>query len=102
IIRPFLRGRDVKRWQAQHNGQYLIKIESSENKHHPWSGKSLAEAERIFAKTYPSIYEFQKPFRHDLKKRSDQGHYYWELRSCDYWREFEKPKLLYQDIARYF
>ena len=31
IIKPFLRGRDVKRWRTDFAEQYLIKIESSEN-----------------------------------------------------------------------
>jgi len=33
-----------------------------------------------------------------LQRRDDQGKYYWELRSCVYWNEFEKPKILYPDI----
>jgi adenine-specific DNA-methyltransferase len=32
--------------------------------------------------------------------RRDQGHYFWELRSCDYWTAFEKPKIVWQDISR--
>jgi hypothetical protein len=34
----------VKRWRTEFAEQYLIKIESSENKEHPWSGKSEKEA----------------------------------------------------------
>lgn len=30
--------------------------------------------------------------------RQDKGRYWWELRSCAYWREFERPKLSYQEI----
>ena len=33
-------------------------------------------------------------------KRDDQGKYYWELRACKYWDEFEKPKIIYPDIAK--
>jgi adenine-specific DNA-methyltransferase len=32
VLKPFLRGRDVKRWRTDFADQYLIKIESSENK----------------------------------------------------------------------
>ena len=39
VLKPFLRGRDVKRWQVKSAQQYLIKIESSENQGHPWSGQ---------------------------------------------------------------
>ena len=98
ILKPFLRGRDVKRWRTEFAEQYLIKIESSENKAHPWSDKRPKEAEEIFAATYPAIHARFEDFRSALKKREDQGKYFWELRSCIYWQEFEKPKILYPDI----
>ncbi|MGH7963607.1 MAG: Eco57I restriction-modification methylase domain-containing protein, partial [Candidatus Binatia bacterium] len=98
IIKPFLRGRDVKRWRVEFAEQYLIKIESSENKQHPWSRKSETEAEKIFKKTYPAIYEYFTPLRKKLIDRYDQGKYFWELRTCAYWQEFEQAKILYPDI----
>lgn len=99
VLKPFLRGRDVKRWRVDFGDQYLIKIESSENKPHPWSGKSEKEAEKVFGKTYPAIYERFKEFRDALKRRDDQGKYFWELRSCVYWQEFEQPKIVIPAIA---
>jgi adenine-specific DNA-methyltransferase len=101
VIKPFLRGRDVKRWNAEFGEQYLIKLESSENTKHPWSNKNAIEAEKIFSKTYPAIYKrlCSSVFREGLMKRDDQGHYFWELRSCVYWKEFSTPKILYQDLA---
>ena len=98
VLKAFLRGRDVKRWRVDFADQYLIKIESSENKKHPWSNQPEQEAEKIFAKTYPAIYEYFQQFRDRLIKREDQGKYFWELRSCKYWQEFEQPKILYPDI----
>lgn len=98
IIKPFLRGRDVKRWKAEFAEKYLIKIESSENKQHPWTKKPPKEAEEIFKQTWPSIWSWFQSFREGLIKRCDQGKYFWELRSCDYWEEFEKPKIFYPDI----
>lgn len=99
VLKPFLRGRDVKRWRVDFADQYLIKIESSENKIHPWSGKSAKVAEDIYAESYPAIHAFHEPFRAGLVKRADQGKYFWELRSCAYWQEFEQPKIVYPDIA---
>lgn len=96
ILKPFLRGRDVKRWRVEFADQYLIKIESSENKKHPWSGKE--NAEEVFASTYPAIHKWLNGFRARLIKRYDQGKYFWELRACVYWQEFEKPKVIYPDI----
>jgi hypothetical protein len=100
VIKPFLRGRDVKRWQVEFAEQYLIKIESSQNVTHPWSDQPDKEAEAIFARTYPAIHAHFEPHRARLIKRYDQGDYFWELRSCAYWEEFEKPKIAYPDIAK--
>jgi adenine-specific DNA-methyltransferase len=96
VLKPFLRGRDVKRWRTAFAEQYLIKIESSENKTHPWSDKPEKEAEKIFAKTYPAIHSFftDDGMRKKLIGRYDQGRFFWELRSCDYWEEFEQPKII--------
>jgi len=100
VIKPFLRGRDVKRWRIDFAEQYLIKIESSENKSHPWSDKGKIEAEAIFAQTYPAIYARFQEFRDKLIKRDDQGRFFWELRSCKYWQEFEQPKIIYPNICK--
>ena len=98
IIKPFLRGRDVKRWQVEPKDRWLIKIPSSENTDHPWSGKDSDAAELSFKQCYPSIYQRFQQYREDLISRSDQGHYFWELRSCAYWNQFSAPKILYPDI----
>lgn len=100
VIKPFLRGRDVKRWNVAFEDQYLIKIESSENFAHPWSGKNQAQAEEVFAKCYPAIHSRFKSveYRQALIDRYDQGRYFWELRACVYWGEFEQPKIVYPDI----
>jgi len=100
IIKPFLRGRDVKRWNVESQDLYLIRIESSENVKHAWSGLPLPEAERKFASTNPGLHGwFTAEGRRDqLIARTDQGHYFWELRSCAYWEEFDRPKII---LARF-
>jgi len=100
VLKPFLRGKDVKRWSVYFADQYLIRIESSENKHHPWSGQSAIKAERIFARTYPAIHRHFEAYRKALMERQDQGKYFWELRSCKYWEEFEQPKVAYPNICK--
>ncbi len=99
VLKPFLRGRDVKRWEVEFSEQYLIKIESSENKKHAWSDKSLGEAEHIFQKTYSAIYNHFQNFRKGLIDRDDQGQYFWELRSCAFWRDFEHSKIISTKIS---
>jgi type I restriction-modification system DNA methylase subunit len=100
LLKPFLRGKDVKRWNVNFSNVYLIKIESSENKVHPWSGKTEKEAEAIFATKYPAIYKWLVKYHEKLVKRDDQGKYYWELRSCRYWEEFEQSKITYPNICK--
>lgn len=99
ILLPFLRGRDVKRWNVEFAGQYLIRLESSENKLHAWSNSSDREAEKIFAKTYPAIHAHLTTFRVALNAREDQGKYFWELRSCAYWGEFAQSKIIVPSIS---
>ena len=35
-------------------------------------------------------------------RRADRGIFYWELRSCAYYAEFDEPKIVYPTLARYF
>lgn len=97
IIEPYLRGTDVERWRAEPKDLWLIKIPSSENITHPWSGQS--NAEEVFARTYPSIHRFMNDFREQLVKRYDQGKYFWEMRSCKYWGDFKETKILSTKVS---
>lgn len=99
IIKPFLRGRDIKRWRVEPQDLWLIRIESSENVTHPWTGLSDDEAEAVFAKSLPAIHLFMTAYRKELIKRYDQGKYFWELRSCAYWHAFEEPKIIIPAIS---
>lgn len=99
LIKPLLRGRNLRRWKAVGN-EYLITIASSVNREWPWSAATNAsEAERIFAEIYPAIHQHLNGYRERLIERDDQGRFYWELRSCAYYTEFEKSKIVYRRIA---
>ena len=39
-------------------------------------------------------------FQEELEKRQDKGNFWWELRACSYYEEFEKPKIIYPIIAK--
>jgi hypothetical protein len=102
IFKRFLRGRDVKRWVTHWEDQWHIVIPSSQNRAWPWSSAaSEREAETIFAATYPSVHWRLKQFEQALRARQDKGQYWWELRACDYYDDFEKPKIIVQCIAYY-
>lgn len=95
LIKPWLRGRDVRKWKAEWAGLYLITIPSSANQKWPWSSESNErKARSLFEKAYPAIHTHLSQWEDQLKKRDDQGQFWWELRSCAYYKEFEEPKII--------
>ena len=98
LIKPCMRGQDLDRWAPGWDGQWMIKIPSSENQNWPWSAAG-EDAEQLFRETYPAIHAHFEPFRQRLMKRGDKGRYWWELRSCAYWDVFSRPKFFYSDIT---
>jgi hypothetical protein len=98
LLRPFLRGQDFGRWHAASSGLWMIVMASSENRDWPWSNMG-PDAEAVFAKTYPAIHKHLNSFEKGLKARQDQGRHWWELRSCAYWADFDRPKLMYPEIT---
>jgi TaqI-like C-terminal specificity domain/Eco57I restriction-modification methylase len=101
LIKPWLRGRDIHKWEIHWVGLYLITIESSANKEWSWSKEiSEAKARLVFAETYPAIHRYLSQYEVKLRIRDDQGKFWWELRSCIYWEEFKKPKIIYPNITK--
>ena len=101
LIKPWLRGRDIRKWKAEWAGLYLINIASSANRQWVWSdAKTEGEALRLFEQTYPAIHRHVSRWKKQLKERDDQGKFWWELRSCAYYNDFEQPKIIYPDIAK--
>lgn len=98
VLKPFLRGRDVKRWKVESKDLWLICIASSQNQKHPWTGLPEDRAEAAFKKVFPAIHRRFDGFRQSLIDRDDQGQYFWELRSCAYYHEFEEGKIVYPDM----
>jgi hypothetical protein len=48
---------------------------------------------------YPAIAHFLEPFTKKGRKRYDKGDYWWELRACDYYDEFENEKIIWPGIS---
>lgn len=97
IIRPFLEGKDLKKWHSQSRGLSLITIPKF------WTRKKMAvegelteeQAWLWLQKNYPAISKWLEPFADKARKRGDKGEFWWELRACAYYKEFEKPKIQY-------
>jgi type I restriction-modification system DNA methylase subunit len=82
IIKPFVVGRDVKRYDIDYQDTYII----------------LTKIGTLIER-YPAIFAHLKHYQTQLEKRTDQGNHWWELRACDYYSAFEKPKIIFPDIA---
>jgi hypothetical protein len=99
IIKPYLRGQDIKRWSPQWAGLWMIVLKSSGDHLWPWSHTpDTAMAEEYFQQAFPSLYRHLKPLEERLRTRQDRGRYWWELRACAYYHIFEQPKIMYQEI----
>jgi len=94
MIKPFLRGRDIKRYSIREPRLYLIYVPYKWTNEH----RGKVEPETFFKKELPAIHAHLKPFEKTLKKRDDQGEYWWEMRPCKYLQEFEKPKIILQGL----
>ncbi|MBN1339708.1 MAG: N-6 DNA methylase [Bacteroidales bacterium] len=92
VIKPFLAGRDIKRYQMPLADKYLIFFPKGFTNQN-CGGK---KAWNWLMETYPAVAKHLLPFAEKAQKRYDRGEYWWELRACDYYEEFEKPKMIYQ------
>ena len=82
IIKPFVVGDDVRKYQINFRERYLILTKIG-----------------VEIDDYPAIFEHLKSYQKQLEKRWDKGNHWWELRACDYYEEFEKPKIVWPEIA---
>ena len=89
IIRPILRGRDIKRYQANWAGLWLIDSHNGHDNIPP-----------IDIENYPAIKAHLNKFLVRLEKRQDKGITPYNLRNCAYHAEFSKEKIVYPDIMR--
>jgi len=92
LIKPFLAGRDIKRYEQPHADKFLIFMPKG------WTiERAGAEKDKWawLTKAYPAIARHLEPFKTKGEARCDKGDYWWELRACDYYDEFDKPKILY-------
>lgn len=83
IIKPIVRGRDIKKWSINHQNLYLITTKNGIN----------------VPDEYPIIYEYLKQYEEKLTKRCDKGDFWYNLRKCAYYDEFDKPKLIYPVVS---
>ena len=91
LIRPILRGRDIKRYGYEWAGLWLI------NTHNGIRGKLV----RIHIEDYPAIKAHLDQYWDKLAKRADKGDTPYNLRNCAYMEDFTKPKIMYPNMTKY-
>jgi hypothetical protein len=97
LIKPFLLGRDIKRYKQPESNQFLIMMPRGWTRQQSNNAK---DAWGWFKKHYPAIAGHLEPYAAAAEKRYDKGEYWWELRACDYYPEFEKVKIIYPNICK--
>ena len=91
LIRPILRGRDIKRYIYDWADVWLI------NTHNGIKGR----LERIHIEDYPAVKAHLDQFWDKIKDRADQGDTPYNLRNCAYLEDFCKPKIVYPNMTKY-
>jgi len=101
IMKPVLRGRDIEKYYYKWAGLWVIIIPAGWTNNH----RGRENPEEFFKKTFPALYKHFMNFSNvktrgkGLFDRDDQGDYWWELRHCDYYPEFEKEKIVWQEMS---
>ncbi|WRC26299.1 class I SAM-dependent DNA methyltransferase [Helicobacter pylori] len=104
LIKPILRGKDIKRYSYEWAGEWVIFI--------PWhfpntgSPKSMEKNEQDFSIHYPIIYAHLLSHKDKLLKRNKDEtgkRYEWyclQRWAANYYQEFEKEKIVYGEIVQ--
>ncbi len=94
ILKPFLMGKDIQRYDTPNINKYLVLFPKGFTKEQS-NLEDEDEAWRWIQSRYPAIYGWLEQFEAKGKKRYDKGDFWWELRACEYYEAFEKPKIIY-------
>ena len=92
IIKPVLRGRDIKRYKVEFADLWLI------NAHNGY-GRGESCVRPININDYPAIKKHLDHYWDKIKKRQDKGKTPYNLRNCAYLKEFEKEKIVWASVG---
>ena len=88
IIRPILRGRDIRRYGYEWADLWLINTHNGVKDSH----------ERIHIEDYPAIKQHLDYYWDKIESRADKGDTPYNLRNCAYVDEFSKPKIVWGNL----
>ena len=84
LIKPVLRGRDLKKWKTQSTGYYLIFTRLG-----------------IDIGRYPAIGNYLNQYRETLESRASGSYEWYEIQAnAAYYLDFDDPKIIYPDTAK--
>ena len=89
LIRPILRGRDIKRYGYNWANLWLI------NTHNGIRGK----LERVHIEDYPAIKTHLDQYWDRISKRADKGDTPYNLRNCAYLEDFSKQQIVWIELS---
>ena len=90
LIRPILRGRDIKRYGYDWANLWLI------NTHNGVRGR----IPRIDIEDYPTVKQHLDKYWDKISSRADKGDTPYNLRNCAYLDDFSKPKIIYPETTQ--
>jgi hypothetical protein len=102
VIKPLLRGEDLRPWYQEDEGRWLICLPNG------WTAHMISALDfseevvwKKLTRLYPGLTSYLEPFAEAARNRRDKGQFWWELRSCDYYDAFEQSKIFWPDITKY-
>ncbi|GAA9243960.1 class I SAM-dependent DNA methyltransferase [Helicobacter pylori] len=94
LIKPILRGKDIKRYAYEWAGEWLI------NTHNGYTSNLKFKIPPIDIEKYPALKSHLDSHWDTIATRSDQGDTPYHLRNCAYLEDFEKEKIVYGEIVQ--
>ncbi|GAA8130094.1 class I SAM-dependent DNA methyltransferase [Helicobacter pylori] len=94
LIKPILRGKDIKRYSYEWAGEWVI------NTHNGYTSALKSKIPPVDIEKYPAIKAHLDSHFDTIATRSDQGDTPYHLRNCAYLEDFEKEKIVYSEIVQ--
>ncbi|WRA20284.1 class I SAM-dependent DNA methyltransferase [Helicobacter pylori] len=94
LIKPILRGKDIKRYSYEWASLWVI------NTHNGYTSNLKFKIPPIDIEKYPAIKTHLDSHWDTITTRSDQGDTPYHLRNCAYLEDFEKEKIVYGEIVQ--
>ncbi|GAA8816757.1 class I SAM-dependent DNA methyltransferase [Helicobacter pylori] len=94
LIKPILRGKDIKRYSYEWAGEWVI------NTHNGYTSSLKNKIPPVDIEKYPATKAHLDAHFDTIATRSDQGDTPYHLRNCTYLEDFEKEKIVYGEIVQ--